>query len=249
MSMQEAPVPQVNPDRHNKMVQKIRAARWLILHAVFTAFLMESAGAHARLGEGFYVFDGERLARELKEKELERLRVPYGCTKTAPWFGGIAIDPKDAQAQFDVGVMYETGRDLPQDYGKAASCYRMAAAQGHADAQNNLGWLYENGKGVSLDYGEATSWYREAAAQGHADAQFNLGVMYYSGRGIARDLVQAHMWFSLSEKAIGQEASNSRKSAEAEMTLGQIVEAQQLAREWSEIEPQMNCAQCCSACR
>lgn len=215
------------------MAQKIQAAHRLTLPAVFAALLMGSAGAHPGFESELHTFNSKDYEKALNKKELERLGVPSGCTRISPWFGGIGFDPKDAPAQFDVGVMYESGRDLPQDYQKAASCYRMAAEQGHADAQNNLGWLYENGKGVPQDYSEAVSWYREAAAQGNADAQFNLGVLYYNGRGVVRDLVQSHMWFSLSENVIGPEASNSRKTVEAEMTPGQIGEAQQLARERS----------------
>ena len=213
------------------MAQKTQAAHRLILLVVFTAFLIESAEGHAKPEKGSRILNEDGYTSTLKEKELTRFGVKYGCSG-APRFGKDR-DPEDAQAQFDMGVAYESGRDLPQDYKKAASCYRMAAAQGHPDAQNNLGWLYENGKGVPQDYSAAVLWYREAAAQGNADAQFNLGVLYYNGRGVMRDLVQAHMWFSLSENMIGLDASNIKKSVEAEMTPEQIVEAQELAQKWS----------------
>jgi len=218
--------------KHQKPAQKGQATRRLILLVAFTTFLMGSAEVHAKLEKGFYIFNSEGYANALKKEKLKQLDVRDSCSGAVSWFGRERT-PEYARAQFDVGVAYELGRDLPQDYRKAASCYRMAAKQGYADAQNNLGWLYENGKGVPQNYGEAVSWYREAAAQGNADAQFNLGVLYYDGRGVMRDMVQAHMWFSLSEKVLGLEASNIRKSVEAEMTPGQIGEAQQLARKWS----------------
>jgi TPR repeat protein len=45
----------------------------------------------------------------------------------------------DAQAQYNLGIMYDNGQDVPQDYTAAASWYRKAAEQGHAQAQFNLG--------------------------------------------------------------------------------------------------------------
>jgi TPR repeat protein len=45
----------------------------------------------------------------------------------------------NAAAQFDLGVMYQFSRDVPQDYGAAANWYRKAAEQGLAEAQYNLG--------------------------------------------------------------------------------------------------------------
>ena len=45
----------------------------------------------------------------------------------------------DAYAQFDLGVMYDTGRGVPQDAAEAVRWYRLAAAQGDAYAQYDLG--------------------------------------------------------------------------------------------------------------
>ena len=210
-----------------KMIRKIQVVYRLILIAVFLGFLMTGAGAQARVREEFYIFNRDGYTSALKEREFMRLAVQKNFSGTA-LLSGVERDPRDAQVQFDFGVVHELGQGAPQDYKKAAMWYRMAAEQGHADAQNNLGWLYENGKGVPQDFSEAVSWYLEAAEQGHADAQFNLGVMYYGGRGVVQDLVQAYMWFGLSEKTVGLEASNNRKLVEVEMTPEQIEEAQKL---------------------
>ena len=45
----------------------------------------------------------------------------------------------DAEAQFNLGVMYANGRGVPQDDSEAVRWYRLAADQGHAGAQFNLG--------------------------------------------------------------------------------------------------------------
>ncbi len=51
----------------------------------------------------------------------------------------------DAQAQNNLGVLYERGHGVTQDYSEAVKWYRKAAGQGLANAQNNLGVLYERG--------------------------------------------------------------------------------------------------------
>jgi TPR repeat protein len=45
----------------------------------------------------------------------------------------------DADAQFKVGVMYDQGWRVPQNYTLALACFREAAQQGVAGAQFNLG--------------------------------------------------------------------------------------------------------------
>ena len=87
-----------------------------------------------------------------------------------------AAEQGDAEAQFNLGIMYHNGQGVPQDHAEAARWYRKAAEQGDADAQFNLGLMYHNGQGVPQDHAEAARWSRKAAEQGHAGAQFNLGV-------------------------------------------------------------------------
>ena len=41
-------------------------------------------------------------------------------------------DQGDAQAQFNLGLMYANGRGVPQDAAQALTWFRKAAAQGHA---------------------------------------------------------------------------------------------------------------------
>jgi|GEM_PF-4776823 len=113
----------------------------------------------------------------------------------------------DAEAQTNLGWMYEKGRGVPQDFAQAVACYRKAAEQGYARAQTNLGWMYENGRGVPQDYEQAVVYYRKAAEQGNARAQNNLGWSYKNGHGVAQDDTQAVGWF--------------RKAAEQEDTLAQ----------------------------
>ena len=75
-------------------------------------------------------------------------------------------DQGDANAQFNLGVMYASGLGVPQDDVQAAAWYRQAADQGHADAQYYLGVMYATGQGVPQDFTQAVAWYRQAADQG-----------------------------------------------------------------------------------
>lgn len=101
----------------------------------------------------------------------------------------------DANAQFNLGVMYANGRGVPQDGAQAAVWWRKAAEQGLAGAQNNLGGMYGSGQGVAQDYGQAVAWFRKAADQGDQDGQFNLGMLYANGHGVPQDYTQAVAWW------------------------------------------------------
>lgn len=103
----------------------------------------------------------------------------------------------DATAQHNLGVMYDDGKGVAQDYKQAVRWYTLAAKQGYPLSQLNLGLMYEDGKGVALDHKQAVSWYKQAAAQGLAEARTSLGVMYNNGLGVAQDHKQAVLWYSL----------------------------------------------------
>ena len=105
-----------------------------------------------------------------------------------------------AAAQYNLGVMFESGQGVPQDYAQALYWYRKAANQGDPSAQSNLGVMYDNGRGVQQDHVQAVHWYRKAAEQGLASAQYNLGVMYGNGQGVLKDYAQAIYWYRKAAK-------------------------------------------------
>ena len=89
----------------------------------------------------------------------------------------------DADAQYNLGLCYETGEVVERDYKEAVKWYKMAAEQGHADAQFNLGFCYANVKELGLGLAEAMEWYEKAAEQGHVLARYTLALSYYPGGG------------------------------------------------------------------
>jgi len=75
----------------------------------------------------------------------------------------------DAQAQNSLGVRYNNGEGVPQDYAEAIKWYRLAAEQGYAHAQYNLGIMYYDGEGVPQDYLQAHMWVNLAASKSQGE--------------------------------------------------------------------------------
>ena len=68
----------------------------------------------------------------------------------------------DADAQANVGEIFERGLGGEPNYDAAFIWYEKAAKQGNARAQFNLGTLYEQGLGVPKSKLLALNWYRKA---------------------------------------------------------------------------------------
>lgn len=120
----------------------------------------------------------------------------------------------DAEAQYKVGLMYDNGKGVPQNYFpqryvEAAKWYRKAADQGNANAQSKLGLMYANGVGVLKDEAESAKWYRQAADQGNADAQNSLGIMYYFGKGVPEDFAESAKWYRMAADQGDANAQNN----------------------------------------
>ena len=81
-----------------------------------------------------------------------------------------AADQGNAQAQFNLGIMYHGGQGVAQDFKAAMVWYRKAADQGHAKAQCALGIMYADGHGVQQNLPTALIWVEKAAAQGQTNA-------------------------------------------------------------------------------
>ncbi len=133
-------------------------------------------------------------------------------------------------AQYRLGVMYNNGDGVKQDFRQAVTWFYRAATLGYAPAQKSLGIKYEKGQGVERDYGEAVSWYRYGADQGYAIAQYRLGRMYVLGRGIQRDFTKAVVWFNLAAAQEVEDAATARDAVATQLTPQQLVEANSKTR-------------------
>lgn len=117
----------------------------------------------------------------------------------------------NADAQYNLGTLYEKGQSVPQDYATARRWYEQAAAQGNADAQGSLGILYRyrDRQGVQQDYSKARQWWDKAAAQGVLQAQNNLGLLYYNGQSVQQDYSMARQWWVKAATQGDAEAQNN----------------------------------------
>jgi TPR repeat protein len=111
--------------------------------------------------------------------------VPQDYAQAIKWYR-LAAEQGEADAEFNLGIMYFYGRGLPQDHAEAIKWFQGAAEQGHASAEFNLGVIYAKGQGVPQDYVQAYMWFNRAARRA-SDTE---------GRDRAvrnRDSVAAHM--------------------------------------------------------
>lgn len=72
----------------------------------------------------------------------------------------------DALAQFNLGLLHETGRGVAEDPAEAAGWYERAARQGMVRAQYNLALLHQIGRGVAQDVEQALFWLEVATRLG-----------------------------------------------------------------------------------
>ena len=106
-----------------------------------------------------------------------------------------ATNEGNAEAMFNLGLLYANGQGVTQDYVRAREWYEKAAEKGFPSAMGNLGVLYHNDQGVAQDYAKAREWYEKAAANGNATAMLNLGQLYEEGWGVAQDYGKAREWY------------------------------------------------------
>ena len=93
----------------------------------------------------------------------------------------------DANGDLYMGVAYDTGQGVSQDYQAALDWYRRAAQAGSSAGAFNVGVFYDAGLGVPQSQREAAVWYGRAAAAGFPRAQYNLALLYEEGAGVRRD--------------------------------------------------------------
>ena len=98
-----------------------------------------------------------------------------------------------AEAQINLGMMFESGQGVLQNFDEAIKWYQLAASQGLIKAQEKLkllinkaaaaqvnfglGVAFENGQGVPQDIMEAIRWYQLSADQGLIKAQEKLNLL------------------------------------------------------------------------
>ena len=114
----------------------------------------------------------------------------------------------DSDLENSVGLCYQFGFGVTQDYREAAKWFLRAANAGLAEAQFNLGGIYYEGMGLGKDIGVALGWYTKAAEQRFELALIHLGSMYQKGIGVEKDLRRALILYSIAYRRGSVRAAN-----------------------------------------
>jgi TPR repeat protein len=101
----------------------------------------------------------------------------------------------NAEAQYDLAVIYENGSGVTADVKEAVKWFVKAANQDHLAALNQIGVMFYRGDGLAQDYEEARKVFTSAAEKGSSTAALNVGKMHRYGQGGSRDYAQAIKWF------------------------------------------------------
>lgn len=122
-------------------------------------------GQERKLGFGTYITPGRPImttAADCSIRGGEYTAYDRADYKTALKVWLPAAEAGDAEAQANVGEIFERGLGGEPNYEAAVLWYEKAANQGNARAQFNLGTLYEQGLGVEQNKLLALNLYRQA---------------------------------------------------------------------------------------
>ena len=115
--------------------------------------------------------------------ESEALRDSQGSLAEAARYYRLAATQGLALAQFQLGVMLESGEiaadpDWVEPLANAVMYYRLAAGQGLGLALYNLASCYSNGVGVEQSLGMARTYFAQAGAHGfQGDAELEIALL------------------------------------------------------------------------
>ena len=121
----------------------------------------------------------------------------------------------NAKAQFNLGLMYQSGKGVKQNDKTAFRLLKLAGKQELVHAQFIVGVMYQLGIGAPISDELAATWYERAAIKGDAKAQYNLGVMYELGVGVPQNHERSLLLYGLSAQ---------QGSADAQYNLGIMYE-------------------------
>ena len=107
----------------------------------------------------------------------------------------------DASAMAGVGLLYDTGHGVPQNFTAALSWYERSAQAGFVPAMFDTAAMYDNGRGTPVNRPQAVYWYRMAAAHGNGRAAYDLGLIYRDGDGVPQAKSLAIRYFRIAAAA------------------------------------------------
>jgi len=122
----------------------------------------------------------------------------------------------DAEAQFNIGEMYEIGFNVNQDKHEARYWISRAANQKYERAVFKLLYMNMERDGLKGENKNKVKELNTLAKQGNAQAQYYLGKMYAHGVGVDKNIDIAVSWLSKSASAGELEAEIELSSVNEE---------------------------------
>ncbi|APQ10590.1 hypothetical protein BJP27_03365 [Pseudomonas oryzihabitans] len=107
--------------------------------------------------------------------------------------------------QVMLGVMYELGRGVPQDYAKARSVFQKLG-DAHPESYNFLASMLETGKGGPVDLAGARALYERSYKAGGPEGAAKYAEYLADGKGGSQDEVQAMAIALENSKRYGDDA-------------------------------------------
>ena len=153
-------------------------------------------------------------------------KVPQNYTTAADWYKK-ATKQDDRVAEWLLGRLYYTGSGVQRDLSAAETWFQKSASQGDPYGQYLLGMV----KLERSDYVKAAELFRKSASQGLPQAQAQLGHLMKEGQGINADKRQAYVWLLVSYQAGYQPAAADLQLLNADLSMNQIDEAKNKARD------------------
>lgn len=101
-----------------------------------------------------------------------------------------------AWAMYNLGVVYEEGKEAPLDMAKSIEWYKKSADLNYISSITNLAVIYAKGTGgVAIDQEAATALYLKAAKLDDNNSQYYVAYRYLHGMGVAQDNAEAAKWY------------------------------------------------------
>src|ERR1700730_1760627 len=119
------------------------------------------------------VHHGESPATQKQRRAAFALIRQGKCEEAIPDLS-LAADKNDRLALYQLGVMYEAGQGVSQNYDRAWDCWSRSADQGLLAANHQLGRCYFYGWHVEQSKRKAKQCWLRGANQGFAPSQYLL---------------------------------------------------------------------------
>jgi TPR repeat protein len=137
---------------------------------------------------------GSRLAQFNYSMMMLRGEVSGAKADAIEWLRRSAAQ-RLPQAEYNLGLLYETGRGVDRSQQAATTWFARAAEQGHTQAAVSLATQYFLGRGTKKSLERAAHWYRVGAEGGDVTAQYILASFYEHGYGVRKELKLAFLWY------------------------------------------------------